>query len=348
MKTRTLPLAAGTAALLVAIVGCAGPSSESAAPTPSASCDGVDAVTAIMSNPFSVVQYYGFYLLGVEQGFFADECIDLTIQEGNGSATSAQVIAAGNAQFGLNIGLVAVVNNNENGAGLKIVGRDSAVATYAVVSLDAEISEPEDLVGRTIGLPEGTTQGLLWPAFLEAAGVDPASVSTVNVSPANAVTTLAQGRVDGIVTYTNSSIPALSAIGEDDATALLFSDYDITVVPDAGIVTTDALIESDPDLVARFVAAAEKSIQYALDHPDEIYAAGSAVYPDAFTEEIVLGQGEISGAALEEFRVEGEPYVFTPLDQLADTLVLLRSAGVITSDRQTSFYATNDFVPGER
>jgi len=342
MKLRFMVPALAAAATL-ALAGCTAAEPE---PAESSGYDGeVTEVTAIISNPFSVVQYYGLYLLGIEQGFFAERGIDLTIQEGTGSSTSAQVIAAGNADFGLNIGLVAVVNNNENGAGLKIVGRDSAIATYSVVSLDADISTPDDLEGMTIGLPEGTTQALLWPSFLEAAGVDPASVSTVNVSPATAVTTLAQGRVDGIVTYTNSAVPALAAIGEDDPTALLFSDYGINVVPDAGIVTTDALIESDPDLVARFVAAAEESIEYALAHPDEIYGAASANYPDSFTEEIILGQGEISGAALEEFNVEGEPYVFTPLDQLADTLVLLRQAGVITSDRQTSFYATNDFVP---
>ncbi|MFT4210950.1 MAG: ABC transporter substrate-binding protein [Microbacterium sp.] len=337
-----IPLAA--AALTVtalALTACDGGSDTSA---------GTDLtpVTAIVSNPFSVGQFYGLYLLGEQKGFFEDEGIDVTFQEGTGSATSAQVVAAGNADFGLNIGLVAVVNNDDSGADLKIVARDSAVSTYAVVSLGAEIEDPSDLIGKTIGLPEGTTQAILWSTFLTEAGIDPSEVSTVNVSPANAVTTLAQGRVDGIVTYETSAVPALAELGEDDPSVLSFNDYGVEVIPDAGVVASGTTIEENPELVEHFVAAVEKSIAYAIEHPDEIYSAGSAAYPDSFTEGVVSGQTAISAQAFADTTADDQPYVYTDLDALTSTLEMLRSGGVLSAAGDAETYATNDFVPAQR
>ncbi|MFT4122727.1 MAG: ABC transporter substrate-binding protein [Microbacteriaceae bacterium] len=339
--SRLTVLAAATTVAALSLSACSAGSTE---PTATDSTE-LTEVSVITSNPFSVIQYYGLYLLGVDQGFFADEGIDPVFQEGNGSTTSAQVIAAGNADFGINIGVVAVINNDDQGAGLKLVARDAPIASYAVVSLDAQITDPDDLVGKTIGLPQGTTQALLWDSFLAAADVDPSAVATVNLSPANATQALAQGQVDGIVTYSSAAVPALASLGEDDPSVLSFSDYGITIEPDSGVVTTDALIESDPDLVTHFVAAVEKSIAYAVEHPDEIYAAGAARYDSSFDEDVIAAQADIADQTFLDYTADGSSYTALDLDALDNTLEILRAGGVITSTSDASAYATDEFVP---
>ncbi len=41
------------------------------------------------------------FYLGKERGYYEDEDINLTIQEGRGSAVAAQVVASGDADFGM-------------------------------------------------------------------------------------------------------------------------------------------------------------------------------------------------------------------------------------------------------
>ena len=58
-----------------------------------------DKVT-LMLNWYLYSEHAPFFL-GKEKGFYADEGIDLDIQEGRGSAVTAQAVAAKSATFGM-------------------------------------------------------------------------------------------------------------------------------------------------------------------------------------------------------------------------------------------------------
>src|ERR1700756_5867740 len=62
---------------------------------PAAAADKV----VLMLNWYVYGEHAPFYY-GKEKGFYADEGIDLEIQEGRGSATVTQVVAANGVQFG--------------------------------------------------------------------------------------------------------------------------------------------------------------------------------------------------------------------------------------------------------
>ena len=71
------------------------------------------AATVLMSAPAAALDKVSFRLnwyfggahspfqLGLERGYYRDEGIDLTINEGRGSANTVQVVAAGSDTFGL-------------------------------------------------------------------------------------------------------------------------------------------------------------------------------------------------------------------------------------------------------
>jgi ABC-type nitrate/sulfonate/bicarbonate transport system substrate-binding protein len=100
---------------------------------------------------------------------------------------------------------------------------------------------------------------------MDAAGVDQTKVELVNVGfdPR----TLTEGLVDVYPVFKSNEPNMIQSWGYDlniwDA-----ADYG---VPTLGLtyVTTPEIIERDPDLIARFMRAAMKGIEYARDHPDE-------------------------------------------------------------------------------
>ena len=66
--------------------------------TMSASAIAADAVSFRLN--WYIVGLHAPFLYGKERGFYKDEGIDLTINEGRGSISTAQVVAAGTDQFG--------------------------------------------------------------------------------------------------------------------------------------------------------------------------------------------------------------------------------------------------------
>jgi NitT/TauT family transport system substrate-binding protein len=84
----------------------------------------------------------------------------------------------------------------------------------------------------------------------------------------NQVEALASGQEDAVVIYVNNEPHQLRALG-----------YDITVLPVAdyahlasnGIITNEATIAQNPDLVRRMVQAVQRGVAYTIMNPEEAF-----------------------------------------------------------------------------
>src|SRR5436853_5800581 len=92
------------------------------------------------------------FYYGKEKGYYAAEGIDLTINEGRGSANTVQVVAAGSDTFGL-ADSSSVISTAARGADVKSVMSLLNTTGFSVVSLaDAPIKTPKDLEGKKLGV----------------------------------------------------------------------------------------------------------------------------------------------------------------------------------------------------
>ncbi len=166
------------------------------------------------------VSFAGTYL-AIADGFYAAQGIEtVELLEGGPTATPTPLdVGVGKALLGVASTPDQVATARLNGgAAVKIVGALYQKNPYAVTSLaSAPIRTPQDLVGRTIGVQ--AVNETVWTAFLEGAGIDPASVTTVPVqfdpSP------LTQGEVDGWFSFVTNEPVTLAAAGYDVETLLL-------------------------------------------------------------------------------------------------------------------------------
>ncbi len=95
-------------------------------------------------------QFAGYYA-AVDQGFYEDEGLDVTILEGAVEIVPQQVVATGGAEFGLAWVPKALVSNEE-GAGLVNVGQVFQRSGTLMVSwADSGITSPADWEGKIVG-----------------------------------------------------------------------------------------------------------------------------------------------------------------------------------------------------
>ncbi|WP_353475917.1 ABC transporter substrate-binding protein (plasmid) [Salipiger sp. H15] len=209
------------------------------------------------------------YYLGLDQGCFSDQDIDVTISRGYGAADAVTKVATGVADFsvtdlGTIIGTIA-----ESGAPVKaIVPIVSQNPASIAVLEDSPIQTLADLQGRTIGTSVGNAAFSFLPLGMEMAGadMDAVKVETADGSALNGL--LLQGRIDALASYVTSvvGIQALAENAGKKVRAIYYGDgLDIY---NASIFTSDKLIAENPDLVKRFKAAVQCTYDAARDDPE--------------------------------------------------------------------------------
>ena len=105
------------------------------------------------------------FYLGKERGFYRDAGIDLTINEGRGSANTVQVVAAGTDTFGLADSSSVMRLRVEGCAGIRTVMSLLNTSGFGVISLaETGIKTPKDLEGKKLAITAGDALTQLFPA----------------------------------------------------------------------------------------------------------------------------------------------------------------------------------------
>ena len=124
---------------------------------------------------------------------------DITVKyaEITSGADQTQALASGDVDILYALGGTSAVLAAANGADIKVLdiyGRSPEA--YTIYSKDASIKSAEDLKGKTVAGPVGTTLHQLLVAYLEKAGMTLEDVNYVNMSIPDAKAALDAGSID--------------------------------------------------------------------------------------------------------------------------------------------------------
>src|SRR3954470_18099765 len=199
-----------------------------------------DAVSLRLNWYFGGLHVPFYY--GKERGFYKDEGIDLTINEGRGSANTVQVVAAGSDTFGL-ADSSSVIATAAKGADIKSVMSLLNSTGFSVVSLaETGIRTPKDLEGKRLAVSPGDPLGQLFQALAASNKLDVSKISMVQVDPAAKVVTVLEKRADGLLGGADDQFFLIKQRGIEPA-ALRFADHGANIVGMA-ILTKEQLIKS--------------------------------------------------------------------------------------------------------
>lgn len=315
-----------------------------AMPLGSANAQAPEEVSVRMDWVFS--GYHAPFFVGVENGYYADEGLNVTVEPGSGSGTVAQAIGAGNGDFAAVDG-GTTMNLVSKGLPVKVVmGILQRSPLSVVYRTDSGISEPKDLEGKTIGVTNGEAPLILLPAFLEATGVDQSRVSLINADAASKDAIMLAGQVDAVLNFNFLAIPPLEDAGLEVGT-LNYADHGINV-PGLSLIASKEFISKNPETVERFVRATVRAYEWSMAHPKEaIDILVESTPGQKIREETALRVLTLSFDLLHTDRTKGKPLgVMAPEDwrEAEDLLVKYQDLNRVESVDE---YFTNEFVPAE-
>ncbi|HZB92227.1 MAG TPA: ABC transporter substrate-binding protein [Stellaceae bacterium] len=197
------------------------------------------------------------YYFARQQGWYAKAGIDLRIETGKGSGITAQRVGAGTAELGIADLATALVAKSK-GADLVAVMNVYANSPQGFYWLKSSgIKGPKDFPGHKIGNPPGDAARIMWPAFAKAAGIDPNSVTWVNISPQAKIASLKSHAVDIITDFYNEHDLKVRDFGSDLG-FLAWRDIGVNPYGNSVIVNGDYL-RHHRDVVRSFVEISQRA-----------------------------------------------------------------------------------------
>ncbi|MCA9930744.1 MAG: ABC transporter substrate-binding protein, partial [Anaerolineales bacterium] len=214
-------------------------------------------------KPQANLPFVGAYV-AQEKGYFADEGLNVTIRHSAGGGEHLQLLAAGEVQVTTQDAAVLLQRLADPGLPLVSIALIGQRGQQAFVALaDSGINTPADWAGHTIGF-KGTPPPDLF-AILEANGIEQDDVDLINVGFDPRV--LTERQVDVYPVFKSNEPNLIRGWGYElnmwDA-----ADYG---VPTLGLsyVTTESLIDENPEMLQGFVNAVMRGIAFAKDNRDE-------------------------------------------------------------------------------
>jgi NitT/TauT family transport system substrate-binding protein len=279
---------------------------------------------------------------GIERNFFRNEGIDLVLREGKGSALTAQTVAAGTDDFGVDIDSGTFLGLTAKGlpatAVLSNVGKNPNV----ILSPAAKpLKVPADLMGRQIAISGGGGSATLLPVLFQRNGVDPAKVKLVGMQAGPLLTSLLSGKVDGVAT--NIVVKASMEAKGLPVYVLMYADFGV-VTPGMYLITSNATLNSKPDLVRRFVAAAQKSMVATAANPEAAAESFGRAYP-TYDKTATLGESKLFIDIFQSEATKGKPLGTVSLEDAKAGAEVLVAAGTMSAGVDVSKFITNQFVP---
>ena len=203
-----------------------------------------------------------------DRGFFEDEGINVEIKEPADPALVAQLVGSGERDFGVFYQTDTLLARNE---GVPVVAVRSIVQRplNCIMALKSSgITRPSDLKGKKIGYPGIDWNISLLETMLESDGLTLDDVEVVDIGW-TLWATLASGTVDALIgAYWSHE----SYVLEDEGypvNIIYADDYDVPAYYEMMLITSEQMINEQPDVVRRFANAFVKGYEWSRENPTE-------------------------------------------------------------------------------
>ncbi len=220
---------------------------------------------------------HGPIIIAEENGYFAEEDLEVEIVPPADPSLPPRLVAAGQAELAVSYQPQLHLQIHE---GLPLVRVGTLVATplnCLLVLEDGPIATPADLKGKKIGFSVAGVEEAILTALLGKYGVALDDIELVNVN-FSLSPSLMSGQVDAVIgAFRNFELNQMDIEGVPGR---------CFYIEEEGVPPYDELIyvanpeRMDKDAIARFLAATEKATQFIVNNPDEAWEIFATTAPE--------------------------------------------------------------------
>lgn len=283
MKKRVLMLLSTALLTLSLLAGCAGNSkTDSGQPDDSEKTPSED-LTEITLNEVAHSIFYAPLYAAVENGYFKDEGIDLTLVCGFGADKTMTAVISGEADIGF-MGSEASIYTYSEGANDYVVNfaqLTQRAGNFLVAREEISDFSWDDIKGSLVlGGRKGGMPQMVFEYILKENGIDPSKDLEINqnIDFGSTAAAFAEGQGDFTVEF-EPGATTLESEGKGYVVASLGEDSGY--VPYTAFSAKQSYIDENPDVIQAFTNALQKGMDYVQSHtPDEIASVIEPQFPE--------------------------------------------------------------------
>lgn len=292
---------------------------------------------------WSWVAYHSAFLLAQERGYYKDVDIDLNLEQGRGSASSALLVGQGSFDIA-HINITNAAQAGAKGMPIRTVALYQHGTSSAFIGIKGKVKldGPQSLKGIKIGSTPGGSDALSLRIFANANGMKVPDLNVVALDANAKTTALFSGTID-VVSGDSPAFNAYVRATNQEPVTLQLADAGVPLLG-FGFAANNAYLAKNPEVVRKFLAASKRGLaEAARDYKAACELMQAKVHLAGTVERRVdYNQGllALSTPPTDPTWGQQSPEEWTKL------VATLKAAGELPADdKPLATYYTNDFVP---
>ena len=292
MKKRFLALMMSVGMILTLLTGCtADKDVETSGISSEVTSDEKGAKKEVVLNEVAHSIFYAPMYVAIEEGYFEEEGIELTLVCGFGADKVMTAVLSGEAEIGF-MGSESSIYTYNEGANDYVVNfaqLTQRAGNFLVAKEPTEDFAWEDLKGTTVlGGRKGGMPQMVFEYILRQNGIDPMTDLTINQNIDFGSTAAAFSEGQGKYDYTVEFEPGATSLESEGKGYVVASlGKDSGYVPYTAFSAKQSYIEENPEVIQGITNALQKGMDFVQTHtPEEIAKIIEPQFPETNLETI--------------------------------------------------------------
>ena len=207
-----------------------------------------------------------------DKGYFKNQNLDVTIDQGDGSAAAVARVMSGTYQAGVGDmnAIIQSAATRPTEAPVMVYMIYNHAPFALITKADSTIKSIKDLEGKTLGSPAGGAAFKLFTALAKKNGIADKKVNWMNMAPNLQEQFLLRGQVDASAVFSATSYMNLVSQGVDpdkDIRWIFYNDNGLDLYSN-GVLVSSKLLKEKPAAVKGLVYAINRAIKECMAQPD--------------------------------------------------------------------------------
>jgi NitT/TauT family transport system substrate-binding protein len=286
--------------------------------------------------------YHSAFFLAQEKGYFRDAGVEVEVEQGRGSNTTAIVVG----QRGYDMGHINITNAAAavaRGVPLKAVAvyQHRTSASFVGIKGRVNLAGPDSLKGLKIGSTPGGSDGLSLSVFKRSNNIPDSALNVISLDASSKTAALLTGQVD-VVSGDSHAYRAIVMGAGHEPEVLELASYGVPLLG-FGFAANEQAIKEKPEGIRRVLTAMRRAFADAANDTDaactlirgKVQVAGNQAQCVNYTKGLqALSQAPTDAAWGRQSEAEWTALVGT-----------LSAVGEIKQQRPLTAYYTNDLLP---
>lgn len=287
------------------------------------------------------------FFVSLDKGFYKDEGLEVTIAEGSGSTTVAQLVANASSPVAY-VDAATMMRGVGAGMPIKAVGVTLQQSPMSFI-YRADVGKPSkvaEIKGSRIAITAGDASLAIFTAFMGKLNMKLSDVKLITVAtPAAKEQAVLNKQADALLGYFMDQGPRMQLkSGVKMGWTRLYDLAGISTLSSAIIVNKEWLQDAKhQDQLKRFLRASQRGWAYTAKHPEEA-AEIFLKHAKGFTKEIALLEIKGTMTIIHTKHTKDKPLFWSAKEDWQESQDLLQKYAKMPPQKDMSVYYTNEYL----